>query len=501
MLLADLAAQLGIAAGSAGEARITGLAIDNRKVAPGNVFGAFAGEAVNGEDFIPAAIASGAIAVIARPEARVAGALHIPAANPRLAFARAAAHFYQPVPPVVAAVTGTNGKTSVAEMTRQIWHMTGIRAASIGTLGITTSDECVSTGLTSPDIVTFFGTMTGLAREGVTHVAYEASSHGLSQYRSEGLAVAAGAFTNLSRDHLDYHGDMEAYFAAKMRLFGEVVTGGGAAVVWADDAEWSARAIEAARLRGLALFTVGTKGADIRLASRQPSALGQELALEYRGARHLIRLPLIGAYQAANALIAAGLVLATGGDPALVFDALGRLQPVRGRLERAAITASGAPVYVDYAHTPDALTAAIAALRPHVAGRLIAVFGAGGDRDRGKRASMGAAVHAGADVGIVTDDNPRGEDPAAIRAAILAGMGPLTGAGGVLEIGDRRAAIAAAIAQAGAGDIVLIAGKGHEQGQIVGTGDKMQILPFDDVAAARDCAGGLQTSKPEENGL
>jgi UDP-N-acetylmuramoyl-L-alanyl-D-glutamate--2,6-diaminopimelate ligase len=330
--------------------------------------------------------------------------------------------------------------------------------------------------------------MTGLAREGVTHVAYEASSHGLSQFRNEGLTVAAGAFTNLSRDHLDYHADMEDYFAAKMRLFDEVVVEGGAAVVWTDDA-WSARAIEHARKRGLVLFTVGMGGEAIRLASCQPGQLGQLLELEHAGTTYTVKLPLIGAYQAANALVAAGLVIATGGDARQTFDALSRLQPVRGRLERAAINPAGAPVYVDYAHTPDALEAAIAALRPHLTGRLIVVFGAGGDRDQGKRPEMGRVAATQADLAIVTDDNPRGEDPAAIRAMVLAGANGAATSAEVREIGDRRGAIAAAIAEAGSNDIVLIAGKGHEQGQIVGRGEAMRVLPFDDVTIARECAG------------
>ena len=460
---------------------MTGFAIDHRKVAPGTVFGAFPGTMVNGEDFIAAAIAAGAVAVVARPEARVAGAVHIAAAQPRRAFARLAAQFFAPVPQTVVAVTGTNGKTSTVEMTRQIWRMAGERAASIGTLGVTTHDESVSTGLTSPDIVTFLGNMTGLAREGVTHVAYEASSHGLDQFRTEGLPVAAGAFTNLSRDHLDYHHDMEAYFAAKMRLFDAVVNDGGAAVIWADDA-WSDRAAERAGKRGLRLVTVGQGGEAIRLKSRAPSQLGQTLELEHAGAAIKVNLPLIGAYQAANALVAAGLVLATGGEAAKTFDALARLQPVRGRLERAAINRAGAPVYVDYAHTPDALEAAIAALRPHAKGRLVVVFGAGGDRDQGKRPEMGRAAAANADLVIVTDDNPRGEDAGEIRKMVLAG------AAGALEIGDRRDAIAAAIEQAGRDDIVLVAGKGHEEGQIVGRGERMRVLPFDDVAVARECA-------------
>ena len=481
MKLAALAAGAGLALPAAADGTVTGFAIDNRKVAPGTVFGAFAGAKFNGEDFIPAAIAAGAVAVVAAPGARVDGAIHIADANPRRAFALLAAQYFTPVPATIVAVTGTNGKTSTVEMVRQIWRMGGHSAASIGTLGVTTSDESISTGLTTPDIVTFLGNMSGLAREGVSHVAYEASSHGLSQYRNEGLAVMAGAFTNLSRDHLDYHADMDDYFAAKMRLFDEVVAPGGTAVIWADDA-WSAKAAAHAAARGLTLLTVGEQGSDIRLIARTPGQLGQVLEIEHQGKTRKVNLPLIGAYQAANALLSAGLVLASGGEAGQVFDALSRLQPVRGRLERAAICRSGAPVYVDYAHTPDALEAAIAALRPHVTGRLIVVFGAGGDRDTGKRPEMGRVAVEQADLAIVTDDNPRGENPADIRAAVLAG------APGAREIADRRAAIAAAIAEAGSNDIVLIAGKGHEQGQIIGRGEEMRVLPFDDVTVARECA-------------
>jgi UDP-N-acetylmuramoyl-L-alanyl-D-glutamate--2,6-diaminopimelate ligase len=487
MILARLLEAAGLASAGPGDARVTGFAIDHRKVAPGTVFGAFTGARFNGEDFIEAAIAAGAVAIVAGPQAKVSGALHVADANPRRAFARLAARFFTPVPETVVAVTGTNGKTSTVEMTRQLWRMAGIRAASIGTLGVTTPDETVSTGLTTPDIVTFLANMTGLAREGVSHVAYEASSHGLSQFRNEGLRVSAGAFTNLSRDHLDYHATMEDYLAAKMRLFDEVVEDGGAAVIWADD-EWSGRAMEHARARGLDILSVGARGEVIRLLSRAPTHLGQVLDIEHAGISRKITLPLIGAYQAANALVAAGLVLATGGDADRTFDALSRLQPVRGRLERAAITGTGAPVYVDYAHTPNALAAAIEALRPHVKGRLVCVIGAGGDRDQGKRPQMGRVAAAQADVVIVTDDNPRGEDPAAIRAQVL------QGAPRAREIGDRRAAIAAAIAEAGSEDIVLIAGKGHEQGQIFGRGDALRVLPFDDVTAARECAGQMQGS-------
>ena len=458
-------------------AEVTGFAIDHRKVARGTVFGAFKGSRFNGEDFIADAIGAGAVAVVARPEATVQGALHIADAEPRRAFARLAAKFFAPFPETVVAVTGTNGKTSTVELTRQLWRMAGHHAASIGTLGVTTADDQVSTGLTTPDIVTFLSNMAGLAREGVTHAAFEASSHGLSQYRTEGLPVRAGAFTNLSRDHLDYHGTMEAYLEAKLRLFTEVIDEDGAAVVWMDDAA-SARVAELASERGLRLLTVGTKGETLKLVKREPTQLGQTLTIEAEGKIFQVKLPLIGAYQAANALTAAALVFATGGALAQTLENLSRVQPVRGRLERAAISKAGAPIYVDYAHTPDGLRAAIEALRPHATGRLITVFGAGGDRDRGKRPEMGAVAAELSDRVIVTDDNPRSENASAIRKDVLAGAPSAT------EIGGRREAIAAAIGEAGAGDIVLLAGKGHEQGQIVG--DK--VLPFDDVSVARECA-------------
>ncbi len=469
--------KLGALTGGGEPAIVTGFAIDHRKVAPGTVFGAFEGMRVNGEDFVPAAIAGGAVAVVARPGVKVEGAVHIADDHPRAAFARLAARFFAPFPQTAIAITGTNGKTSTAELTRQLWRMAGHNAASIGTLGVTTADERVTTGLTTPDIVTFLSNAAGLAREGVTHLAFEASSHGLSQYRTEGLPVQAAAFTNLSRDHLDYHLDMADYFTAKLRLFSEVLAPDGTAVVWADD-EHAARVIDLARERGNRLITVGERGETLRLISRAPTLLGQGLAIEADGSLHRVNLPLIGAYQAANALTAAGLVIATGGDVAQTLQALARLQPVRGRLERAVITRSGAPVYVDYAHTPDAIEAAIAALKPHVEGKLIVLIGAGGERDPGKRAPMGEAAAANADLVIVTDDNPRGEDPAAIRAQVM------TGAPHATEIADRRAAIAAAVAAAGPEDIVILTGKGHEQGQIVGD----LVLPFDDVTVARECA-------------
>jgi len=467
--------KLGALTGSGETAPVTGFAIDHRKVAPGTIFGAFRGERFNGEDFIPEAVSHGAVAVVSRPEAAVEGAVHIPAAEPRRAFARLAAKFFQPFPETIVAVTGTNGKTSSVELVRQLWRMAGHRSASIGTLGVTTADEQVTTGLTTPDIVTFLSNMAGLERMGISHAAFEASSHGLSQYRTEGLPVQAAAFTNFSRDHLDYHETMEAYFEAKMRLFEDVLEPGATAVVWADDPK-SDEVLARCKARGLKVLSVGAKGETLTLLKRETTQLGQKLTVEAEGRVHNVALALIGAYQAANALTAAGLAIATGGKVAATLANLGRVQPVRGRLERAVISRAGAPVYVDYAHTPDAIESAIAALRPHTKGRLIIVFGAGGDRDKGKRAEMGAVAARLADKLIVTDDNPRSEDPAAIRRAIL------EGAPGAEEVAGRREAIRAAIRLAGPDDLILLAGKGHEQGQIVAD----RVLPFDDVAVARE---------------
>src|SRR3954470_2191887 len=344
MRLADLA-------GIGGDSRVTGFAIDHRKVAPGTVFGAFRGTVFNGEDFIPDAVGAGAVAVVARPEAKVEGVPHLRASEPRREFARLAAKFFRPFPGTIVAVTGTNGKTSNVELTRQLWRMAGYHAASIGTIGVPPADDQVTTGLTTPDIVTFLSNMAGLAREGITHAAFEASSHGLAQYRTEGLPVMAAAFTNFSRDHLDYHETMEAYFEAKMRLFSEVVEPDGAAIVWMDDPKSDA-VLKRAEARWLRLLTVGTRGEALRLIDRAPTQLGQRLTIEAEGKRHQLNLPLIGAYQAANALTAAGLVIATGGDLGQTLAGLARVQPVRGRLERAVITREGAPIYVDYAHTP-----------------------------------------------------------------------------------------------------------------------------------------------------
>jgi UDP-N-acetylmuramoyl-L-alanyl-D-glutamate--2,6-diaminopimelate ligase len=468
-------------AGVDSDSEVTGFAIDHRKVAPGSVFGAFKGAVFDGEDFIPDAVSRGAVAVVARPQAKVEKVPHLADPQPRRLFASLAAKFFAPYPEIAVAVTGTNGKTSTVEMTRQLWRMSGHRSASIGTLGVTTSDDQGKTGLTTPDIVTFLSNVAGLKRMGITHLAYEASSHGLDQHRAEGVPLAAAAFTNFSRDHLDYHASMDEYFEAKMRLFDELLGPEGTAVVWTDDGK-SEAVMERVRRRGSSLMTVGRKGEAIRLIDQAPTPLGQTVTLAHDGKTHKLALPLIGAYQAANVLVAAGLAMATGTAFGAVFSAMQRVSPVRGRLERAVISRGGVPVYIDYAHTADALEAAIAALRPHVEGRLITLFGAGGDRDQGKRPEMGAVAARLSDVVIVTDDNPRGEDPAKIRREVLAG------APGAIEIGGRREAIAEAIAMARAGDIVLVAGKGHETGQIIGAGDNQRVLPFDDALVARGCA-------------
>jgi UDP-N-acetylmuramoyl-L-alanyl-D-glutamate--2,6-diaminopimelate ligase len=459
------------------DSEVTGFAIDHRKVARGSVFGAFKGSVFNGEDFIAAAIDRGAVAVVARPGAPVERVPHLADPEPRRLFAELAGRYFAPYPDTIVAVTGTNGKTSTVEMTRQIWRMLGHRSASIGTLGVTTSDDQVKTGLTTPDIVTFLSNMAGLKRMGMSHVAYEASSHGLDQHRAEGVPLAAAAFTNFSRDHLDYHGTMEEYFEAKMLLFEQLLPPGKPVVVWTDDPK-SEEVMERASRAGHPLLTVGRSGETIRLVNQSPTPLGQALLLEHEERSIKLSLPLIGAYQAANVLVAAGLAMATGSGFDRVFSAMQRVAPVRGRLERAVISRAGVPVYIDYAHTPDALDAAIAALRPHVEGRLITVFGAGGDRDQGKRPEMGAVAIRLSDVVIVTDDNPRSEEPAKIRADIMAG------AQGATEVAGRREAIAEAISMARAGDIILVAGKGHETGQIIGD----RVLPFDDALVARECA-------------
>lgn len=461
---------------------ITGLASDSRAVQPGYLFAALPGVRVDGRDFIADALARGAAAVLALPGTELPTArADVPLIvdeNPRYRFALMTAAFFAPQPATVAAVTGTNGKTSVVTFLRQIWAAQGKPAAALGTLGIITNKTALPGNLTTPDPVSLHRTLNALAREGIDHVALEASSHGLDQYRLDGVRVAAAAFTNLSRDHLDYHGTEAIYLAAKLRLFTDVLADDGAAVVNADSAH-AAPVIAACVQRDIPVLTVGGAGTALRLvAAERVGAGAQRLAIEAGGRVHDVILPLVGDFQVSNALVAAGLAMATGTAAADAIAALAHLQPVPGRLEWVVTLPNGAVVFVDYAHTPDALTAALRAVRPFAQGAVAVVFGCGGDRDRGKRPEMGRIAADLADRVIVTDDNPRSEDPAAIRRAILAACP------GAIEIADRREAIARAIVDLAPGEILVVAGKGHESGQIVGT----VVLPFDDRAVVREAA-------------
>ncbi len=455
---------------------LTGLTADSRKVRPGALFAALPGGTLDGRAFIADAVARGAVAILA-PEGTTLGDTTvrlITDADPRRRFALMAAAFHGRQPLVMAAVTGTNGKTSTADFTRQIWQTLGVNAASIGTLGIIAPGRPGGGGLTTPDPEALMAELAELADAGIDHACIEASSHGLDQRRLDGVRVTAAAFTNLTRDHLDYHGDMERYAQAKLRLFSDVLVPQGTAIINADQP--LAERIAAAA-RGRRILTYGRAGRDLRLIEAAPTLAGQTLTLEILGKTHTVQLPLAGAFQAANVLAALGLVVATGTDTQAALAAIERLKGVPGRLHLAARHRSGAPIYVDYAHTPDALDTVLQALRPHVGGggRLVVVFGCGGDRDAGKRPEMGAIAGLRADRVIVTDDNPRTEDPASIRDAILAACPA------ALEIGDRAAAIRRAVAELGPRDVLVVAGKGHERGQIVG--DK--ILPFDDAEQVR----------------
>ncbi len=448
---------------------VTGLAIDSRKVKPGNIFAAFSGAKADGAEFIAAAIASGARAIVARPNEKITGAVHIKAENPRARMAEIAAVYFGAQPSQCVAVTGTNGKTSTVDMARQLWQTLGRRAASIGTLGVITPEGTAETGMTSPDVIAFQQTLADLAAKQIAAVAFEASSHALDQFRVHGAKIQAAAFTNLTRDHLDYHGTLTAYGAAKAKLFLEVLPPGGTAVINMDD-EFGAVLADQCLARGVRLLRFGSQGLELKILKRDILLQGQHLTVNFNGTRTDILLPLVGAFQAYNALSAAGLLIGAGENPQAVFAALARLHGVPGRLEHVATTPAGAAIYVDYAHTPDGLRAALEALRPHTQAKLHLVFGCGGDRDRGKRPQMGALATELADEVIVTDDNPRTENAADVRREILAA------APGATEIADRRVAITAALARAGAGDVVLIAGKGHEQGQIIGT----TVQPFHD---------------------
>ena len=452
---------------------IRAVTADSRKVEAGDLFVAIPGNKADGMQYVRDAVARGAAAVMAEraPEQLSDAVAVVNVPNARRALALVAARLYPRQPATIAAVTGTSGKTSVAAFARQIWAVLGHQAASIGTVGIVSPKGDVYGSLTTPDPVDLHRTLDALAADGVTHLALEASSHGLDQHRLDGVRVAVGGFTNLSRDHMDYHPTMADYLNAKLRLFETLVQPDGSAVIVADHDE-SAAVIAAARARGLRLITVGRNGEGIRLVEASVDGFGQRLVLAHEGASYRVRLPLVGAFQVENALVAAGFALATGSDPARVFAALEGLTGAKGRLDLVA-SRHGAPIFVDYAHKPDALAKALEALRPYVKRRLVVVFGCGGDRDQGKRPIMGAIAVEKADRVIVTDDNPRSENPAAIRGAILAA------APGAIEIGDRAEAIRSAVAELREGDVLLVAGKGHETGQIIGD----RILPFSDHAA------------------
>jgi len=468
--------------GAAPDSRLDGIEVvgvtsDSRKVKPGFLFVAIAGNRTDGARFVKQAASDGAVAVIAeqRPDTLPDAMAFIRAANPRRLLALASAKIFPRQPATIAAVTGTSGKTSVAAFTRQIWNELGYRAASIGTVGVISPAGERYGSLTTPDPVELHKTLDQLAEEGVTHLALEASSHGLDQHRLDGVCIAAGGFTNLSRDHLDYHPSIEVYLAAKLRLFEDLIVPGGTAVIGVDDC-YAHRVAEAAKKRDLKIIAVGEQGADIKFVGATIDGFNQIVTIMHEGHTYKVRLPLVGAFQVQNAGIAAGLAIATGAEPARAFAAMEKLVGAKGRLELAG-THNGAPIFIDYAHKPDALKKALESLRPYARGKLVVVFGAGGDRDTGKRPIMGRIASENADRVIVTDDNPRSESPAAIRAAILAE------APGAVEIGDRAEAIKKTIAALATGDVLLIAGKGHEVGQIIGD----RIVPFSDheaVAAA-----------------
>jgi UDP-N-acetylmuramoyl-L-alanyl-D-glutamate--2,6-diaminopimelate ligase len=477
MLLGDLVATDVTLAPGAGAIDITGISADSRAVGRGFLFAALPGSTTDGARYVADAVARGAAAVLAAAGVGLdapPGVAVIRAADPRRVLALAAARFHPRQPEKLVAVTGTAGKTSVAAFTREIFAAAGHEAASIGTIGVASRRWSTYGSLTTPDPIALHQALDRLAGEGVTHAALEASSHGLDQRRLDGIRITAAAFTNLGRDHMDYHPTVADYLGAKLRLFTTILPSDGVAVIDMDGAR-AGDVLAAAGKRGAGLIRVGRAGAEIRILDIQPSGFQQRVKVEAFGEKRDVVLPLAGAFQASNALVAAGLAVAAGVDRDKVFAALARLQGAPGRLELVGRKPNGALVFVDYAHKPDAMVSVLRALRPLAIGRLVVVVGAGGDRDPGKRPLMGEAAAENADVVIVTDDNPRSEDPAAIRAAIL------SAAPGAIEIGDRREAIRQAIAMLGPGDVLCVAGKGHETGQIVG-GDE---LPFSDHQVVR----------------
>jgi UDP-N-acetylmuramoyl-L-alanyl-D-glutamate--2,6-diaminopimelate ligase len=474
MLLSDLLPTEVTASGAAHPIDISGLTADSRAVQPGFLFAALAGSRTDGARFVADALAKGAAAVLTGADATIDAPAGVPvlrAREPRRALAQMAARFFPAQPQHMLAITGTSGKTSVADFTRQILTALGHPAASLGTIGVVKPDGAIYGSLTTPDPVTLHQTIDALAREGITHIAFEASSHGLDQYRLDGVRVTAAAYTNLGRDHLDYHPTLDAYLAAKLRLFTELLPTDGIAVVNADGAE-AVRVIDVVKQRGNRVMTTGLSGETLHLVQVVRDGFTQRIIVRADGREHALTFPLLGAYQVENALVAAGLAIASGLSADNALGTFESLRGVPGRLEIAARHNGGLTV-IDYAHKPDALAAALDALRPFATGKLICIIGCGGDRDRGKRPIMGRIAVDRADVVIVTDDNPRSEDAAEIRAQVL------RGAVGAQEIGDRGEAIAAGVALLGEGDVLLVAGKGHETGQIIGA----QTLPFSDHEA------------------
>jgi UDP-N-acetylmuramoyl-L-alanyl-D-glutamate--2,6-diaminopimelate ligase len=486
--LTELIAPVWIATGFNGT-EIAGLTADSRDVQPGFLFAALPGTRQDGRRFAADAIARGAAAILTddpealglRPE-QLNRVSVIADANPYRRLAIMAARFYGQQPQKITAVTGTNGKTSVVHFTREIWTVLGHPAASLGTLGLVTPAGRRPGALTTPDPVALHRDLAELVRQGIEHVAIEASSHGLHQFRLDGLSVSAAAFTNLTRDHLDYHGDMAHYRAAKERLFTTLLAPGASAVLHRDSEEFT-RLDAVCRERGHRVIAYGAnRASDLCLVNREPRGGSQFLVLDIFSRRHELVLPLAGEFQAINALAALGLVIATGGPVVAATAALAKLTGAPGRMQFVAGDEDGRTIVIDYAHTPDALATVLKALRPHTGGRLAVLFGCGGDRDPGKRPLMGRVAADLADRVYVTDDNPRTEPATDIRRAIL------DAAPAAIEIGDRREAIATAIAELDAGDLLLIAGKGHETGQIIGT----ESYPFDDAAIAREIAGALR---------
>jgi UDP-N-acetylmuramoyl-L-alanyl-D-glutamate--2,6-diaminopimelate ligase len=476
MTLDEIADILAVAAGQSGAREIVDVTADSRQVRPGSIFVAVSGSKADGAAYASDAAKRGAVAVITARGADV-GHIAVPVIavdDPRLALARIAARIFPEQPATMVAVTGTSGKTSVAAFTRQIWEQAGLAAASIGTTGVVAPGRNEYGSLTTPDPVALHRLLAQLARAGVTHAAMEASSHGLDQRRLDGVRLSAGAFTNLGRDHMDYHPTIEDYHRAKLRLFDTLLAKGAPAVIFADD-PWSQPTIDAATAAGLRVLTVGRRGEFLTLKRVEHERFRQRAEIEAAGVIHEIDLPLAGDFQIFNALVAAGLAIATGTPAEQALKALEKLKGAPGRLDLVGTAKNGAPVYVDYAHKPDALENVLASVRPFTTGRVIVVFGCGGDRDRGKRPIMGGIATRLADVTIVTDDNPRSEVPAEIRAAILAN------APGAIDIGDRREAIQTAVAMLGAGDTLIVAGKGHEEGQTIGD----QTFAFSDHEEVR----------------